>query len=375
MIKVLVSFGTRPEAIKMAPLIQCLRKDCRFEVKVLVTAQHREMLDQVLEAFNIKPDFDLNLMQKNQSLNILSANILKAMDRVYQDYKPQIVLVHGDTLSAFVVAQSAFYSQIDIGHVEAGLRTFNLKSPWPEEGNRQLISKISSLHFAPTELAATCLKQENIGSDKIFITGNTVIDTLLSVSGQDLPLPLQYDGTEFPLQGNTKKILITGHRRENFGQGFINICLAIKDLALKNPLVEFIYPVHMNPNVKDTVFEILRGIDNISLLPPQSYFEFVNLMKNSYLILTDSGGVQEEAPSLGIPVLVMRDTTERQEAVDAGTVKLVGTTEQSIKLWVEKLLEDRDLYHKMSNANNPYGDGQASLRIKEILIEKYFSHI
>lgn len=281
------------------------------------------------------------------------------MDRVYQDYKPQIVLVHGDTLSAFVVAQSAFYSQIDIGHVEAGLRTFNLKSPWPEEGNRQLISKISSLHFAPTELAATCLKQENIGSDKIFITGNTVIDTLLSVSGQDLPLPLQYDGTEFPLQGNTKKILITGHRRENFGQGFINICLAIKDLALKNPLVEFIYPVHMNPNVKDTVFEILRGIDNISLLPPQSYFEFVNLMKNSYLILTDSGGVQEEAPSLGIPVLVMRDTTERQEAVDAGTVKLVGTTEQSIKLWVEKLLEDRDLYHKMSNANNPYGDGQA----------------
>lgn len=375
MIKVLFSFGTRPEAIKMAPLIQCLKQDPRFEVKVLVTAQHREMLDQVLEAFNIDTDFDLNLMQKNQSLNKLSANILNSMDEVYEEYKPHIVLVHGDTLSAFVVAQSAFYNQIDIGHIEAGLRTYNLKSPWPEEGNRQLISKIASLHFAPTELASLCLQEEKIKSESIFITGNTVIDALLSTSEQELPLPKNYDGSEFVFKNYTKKILITGHRRENFGQGFINICRAIKDLAIKNPQIEFIYPVHMNPNVKNTVFDILKGITNISLLPPQSYFEFVNLMKNSDLILTDSGGIQEEAPSLGVPVLVMRDTTERQEAIDAGTVKLVGTTELSIKFWVEKLLVDNDLYQKMSQSNNPYGDGKASLRIKDILLQHYSTHI
>lgn len=375
MIKVLFSFGTRPEAIKMAPLIQCLKQDSRFEVKVLVTAQHREMLDQVLEAFNIDTDFDLNLMQKNQSLNKLSANILNSMDEVYEKYKPHIVLVHGDTLSAFVVAQSAFYNQIDIGHIEAGLRTYNLKSPWPEEGNRQLISKIANLHFAPTELAALCLEEEKIKSENIFITGNTVIDALLSTSEQKLPLPKNYDGSEFVFTNYTKKILITGHRRENFGQGFINICRAIKDLAIKNPQIEFIYPVHMNPNVKNTVFDILKSITNISLLPPQSYFEFVNLMKNSDLILTDSGGIQEEAPSLGIPVLVMRDTTERQEAIDAGTVKLVGTTESSIKFWVEKLLVDNDFYQKMSQSNNPYGDGKASLRIKEVLLQHYSTHI
>ncbi|MFN0298099.1 non-hydrolyzing UDP-N-acetylglucosamine 2-epimerase [Acinetobacter albensis] len=375
MIKVLFSFGTRPEAIKMAPLIQCLRQDVKFEVKVLVTAQHREMLDQVLDAFKIKTDFDLNLMLKNQSLNKLSANILSSMDEVYEQYKPDIVLVHGDTLSAFVVAQSAFYNQIDIGHIEAGLRTYNLKSPWPEEGNRQLISKIACLHFAPTALAALCLKEEKVKPESIFITGNTVIDALLSISEGKLPSPKNYDGSEFVFKNNKKRILITGHRRENFGQGFINICQAIRDLAIKNPEIEFIYPVHMNPNVKNTVFNILAKIDNIILLPPQSYFEFVNLMKNSNLILTDSGGIQEEAPSLGIPVLVMRDTTERQEAIDAGTVKLVGTTESSIKFWVEKLLSDNDLYQKMSYSNNPYGDGKASFKIKDILLKYYSTSI
>ncbi|PZM17683.1 UDP-N-acetylglucosamine 2-epimerase (non-hydrolyzing) [Acinetobacter baumannii] len=337
MIKVLISFGTRPEAIKMAPVIQCLKKDNRFDVKVLVTAQHREMLDQVLEVFKITPDFDLNLMKANQSLNQLSANILQNMDSIYQNFRPHILLVHGDTLSAFVVAQSAFYNQIDIGHVEAGLRTYNLKSPWPEEGNRQLISKISNLHFAPTELAAECLKKENIQLDNIYITGNTVVDALLSVSDQILPLPIKYNGSKWNLDEKIKKILITGHRRENFGQGFINICQAIKDLALKYPAIEFIYPVHLN----------------------------------SYLILTDSGGIQEEAPSLGVPILVMRDTTERQEAIDAGTVKLVGTETASITFWVETLLENSELYHQMARANNPYGDGTASIKIKQILLDKY----
>ena len=371
MIKVLVSFGTRPEAIKMIPLIQCLKKDSRFEVKVLVTAQHREMLDQVLEIFNIIPDFDLDLMRENQSLSLLASNILKKMDDIYKKFHPNIVLVHGDTLSAFVVAQSAFYNQIDIGHVEAGLRTFNLKSPWPEEGNRQLISKISNLHFAPTELAASYLIKEKISSEKVFITGNTVIDILLDVSIRKLPEPIGFDGNKLNLDASIKKVLITGHRRENFGQGFINICSAIKSLALNNPEIEFIYPVHLNPNVKNIVFEILKNINNIILLPPQAYLEFVNLMKNSYIILTDSGGIQEEAPSLGIPVLVMRNTTERQEAVNVGTVKLVGTDESSIKLAVQSLLDNKQLYRKMANANNPYGDGNASLKIKNILVEKY----
>jgi len=371
MIKVLISFGTRPEAIKMAPVIQCLKKDNRFDVKVLVTAQHREMLDQVLEVFKITPDFDLNLMKANQSLNQLSANILQNMDGIYQNFKPHILLVHGDTLSAFVVAQSAFYNQIDVGHVEAGLRTYNLKSPWPEEGNRQLISKISNLHFAPTDLAAACLKKENIQLSDIYITGNTVVDALLSVSNQILPLPVKYNGSKLNLDKKIKKILITGHRRENFGQGFINICQAIKDLALKYPTVEFIYPVHLNPNVKDIVFNYLSDIENIILLPPQSYLEFINLMKHSYLILTDSGGIQEEAPSLGVPILVMRDTTERQEAIQAGTVKLVGTETNSIIFWVEKLLENSELYHQMATANNPYGDGTASVEIKQILLNRY----
>lgn len=378
MIKVLISFGTRPEAIKMAPVIECLKKVNRFDVKVLVTAQHREMLDQVLEVFKIIPDFDLNLMKANQSLNQLSANILQNMDSIYQNFKPHIVLVHGDTLSAFVVAQSAFYNQIDMGHVEAGLRNYNLKSPWPEEGNRQLISKISNLHFAPTELAAECLTKENIQLNNIYITGNTVVDALLSVSNQILsvsnqilPLPVKYDGSDLKLNKKIKKILITGHRRENFGQGFINICQAIKDLALKYPTIEFIYPVHLNPNVKDIVFSYLSDIKNIILLPPQSYLEFINLMKHSYLILTDSGGIQEEAPSLGVPILVMRDTTERQEAIDAGTVKLVGTETAPITFWVETLLENSELYHQMARANNPYGDGTASIKIKQTLLDKY----
>ena len=367
-IKVLLAFGTRPEAIKMAPLVKLLQHDDCFAVKVLVTAQHREMLDQVLDVFKIVPDFDLNLMAPNQSLSKLAARILARMDDIYSEFPPDIVLVHGDTLSAFVVAQSAFYNQIDVGHIEAGLRTYNLKSPWPEEGNRQLISRITKLHFAPTNLASECLLKEGIEANTVFITGNTVIDALLSAATQEtLPLPKYNDLSAFNFIKNQKIILITGHRRENFGKGFENICLALKELSIEYPDIQFVYPVHLNPNVESAVRNHLSNLKNVLLIPPQSYLEFINLMKHSYLILTDSGGIQEEAPSLGVPVLVMRDTTERQEAVDAGTVKLIGTNKESIVTNVKLLLEDLTLYEKMSASNNPYGDGTASQKIADKL--------
>ena len=367
-LKVLLAFGTRPEAIKMAPLVKVLQRDSCFDVKVLVTAQHREMLDQVLDVFKIVPDFDLNLMAPNQSLSKLAARILTRMDDIYSEFHPDLVLVHGDTLSAFVVSQSAFYNQIDVGHVEAGLRTYNLKSPWPEEGNRQLISRITQLHFAPTNLARECLLKEGIEANTIFITGNTVIDALLSAASQDiLPLPKFNDLSDFNLNENQKIILITGHRRENFGKGFENICLALKELSIEYPDIQFVYPVHLNPNVELVVKSYLSNLENVLLIPPQSYLEFINLMKHSYIILTDSGGIQEEAPSLGVPVLVMRDTTERQEAVDAGTVKLIGTNKESIVTNVKLLLEDFDLYKKMVASNNPYGDGTASQKIADAI--------
>ncbi|MGE8561426.1 MAG: non-hydrolyzing UDP-N-acetylglucosamine 2-epimerase [Acinetobacter sp.] len=371
-INVLVAFGTRPEAIKMAPVVKVLQADISFNAKVLVTAQHREMLDQVLNVFDIHPDFDLDIMKPNQTLSQLSARILGKMDNVFQEFRPDIVLVHGDTLTAFVVAQSAFYNQIDIGHVEAGLRTYNLKSPWPEEGNRQLISRIARLHFAPTTISSQSLISEGLKQEDIFITGNTVIDALLSVANQnDLPLPKRSEELILELNSNEKIILITGHRRENFGDGFKNICLALKQLAETNPAVKFIYPVHLNPNVKNVVNSYLSNVKNIALIPPQSYLEFVNLMKHSYIILTDSGGIQEEAPSLGIPVLVMRDTTERPEAVSAGTVKLVGTDQNSIISNVQTLLDDEELYRSMSEASNPYGNGYAANQIADILKQTY----
>lgn len=372
MIKVLIAFGTRPEAIKMAPLVKKLKQCDQIDSKVLVTAQHREMLDQVLDVFNIHPDFDLDLMKPSQTLNQLSAKILSAMDDVYQAFHPDIVLVHGDTLTAFVVAQSAFYNNIDIGHVEAGLRTYNLASPWPEEGNRQLISRLARLHFSPTPTAQQYLIDEKIQPEQIFVTGNTVIDALLSVVDRPfLPLPTLADGSTLDIYSQKKIVLVTGHRRENFGDGFKQICLALKELAENNPTVQFIYPVHLNPNVKNVVSSYLGTIKNIALIPPQSYLEFVNLMKNSSIILTDSGGIQEEAPSLGIPVLVMRDTTERPEAVQAGTVLLVGTNQKQIIQHVQALLDDEAIYKTMSEAHNPYGDGLASERIVNILLTSY----
>lgn len=371
-INVLIAFGTRPEAIKMAPVVKVLQADTQINAKVLVTAQHREMLDQVLNVFDIHPDFDLDIMKPNQTLSQLSARILGKMDDVFQEFRPDIVLVHGDTLTAFVVAQSAFYNQIDIGHVEAGLRTYNLKSPWPEEGNRQLISRIARLHFVPTTISSQSLISEGLKQEDIFITGNTVIDALLSVTNQnDLPLPKLSEELLLKLNSNEKMVLITGHRRENFGDGFKNICLALKQLAETNPAVKFIYPVHLNPNVKNVVNSYLSNVKNIALIPPQSYLEFVNLMKHSYIILTDSGGIQEEAPSLGIPVLVMRDTTERPEAVSAGTVKLVGTDQTSIISNVQTLLDDEKLYRSMSDASNPYGNGHAANQIADILKQIY----
>lgn len=371
-IKVLVAFGTRPEAIKMAPVIKALHADSNFDAKVLVTAQHREMLDQVLEVFNIKPDFDLDIMEPNQTLSKISARILAKMDDLFSEFRPDIVLVHGDTLTAFVVAQAAFYNQIDIGHVEAGLRTHNLKSPWPEEGNRQLISRIANLHFAPTEISRKSLIDEGLKSDSIYITGNTVIDALLGVAERkDLPLPKLSDELSLTFENEERIVLITGHRRENFGEGFKNICLALKELAESNPNVKFIYPVHLNPNVKNVVNNYLSNIKNIILISPQPYLEFVNLMKHSHIILTDSGGIQEEAPSLGIPVLVMRDTTERPEAVTAGTVKLIGADQSNIVYMVQALLNDDGLYRTMSEASNPYGNGSSAKEIVSILKKCY----
>lgn len=374
MIKILLVFGTRPEAIKMAPLVHALQADTQIDAKVCVTAQHREMLDSVLSIFDIQPDFDLDLMKSGQSLSELSSRMLVGLEGVLKSFQPDVVLVHGDTSTTLSASLAAFYQKIDIGHVEAGLRTYDLYSPWPEEANRQLTTVLTKWHFAPTTTAASYLEKESVPNHNIFVTGNTVIDALLYIKNKinasdTLLQEMQQNFSMLDLQ--KKRVLVTGHRRENFGQGFENICKALKCLGQKYPDVEFVYPVHMNPNVQKPVFAHLDGLDNIKLIEPQEYMPFVWLMQQSHLILTDSGGIQEEAPSLGIPVLVMRDTTERPEAVAAGTVRLVGTAEDSIVKNVSELLDNDVLHSKMSKAHNPYGDGQSCKAIVNVLKNAY----
>lgn len=369
--KILLCFGTRPEAIKTAPLFHALQKS-NHEVKVCVTAQHRQMLDQVLDFFEVKPDFDLNLMKQGQSLNQLSARILTAIDEVLQNFKPNLVLVHGDTTTSSIVALAAFHKGIKVGHIEAGLRTYNKLSPFPEEMNRQITGKIADYHFAPTAWAADNLIQEKVNENSIVITGNTVIDAL---QFGVLKLEKGYDCGDLNMVkkiiNTTKKvILITGHRRENFGEGFEQLCLAIRKIATTEKDVQIIYPVHLNPNVQEPVHRILSDIPNVHLIPPVDYPTFLYLMQHAYFILTDSGGIQEEAPSLGKPVLVMRDTTERPEALHAGTVELVGTNKDTIVSACSLLLNDNNQYQKMSKAHNPYGDGNASEQIVSFLNDK-----
>ncbi|MBU9814267.1 UDP-N-acetylglucosamine 2-epimerase (non-hydrolyzing) [Rahnella sp. C60] len=368
--KVLTIFGTRPEAIKMAPLVLALSQDAAFESKVCVTAQHREMLDQVLRLFDIIPDYDLNIMKPGQGLTEITSRILTGLKPVLDEFKPDIVLVHGDTTTTLSASLAAFYHQIPVGHVEAGLRTGDLSSPWPEEGNRLLTGHLAKWHFAPTENASVNLQRENIGAESIFVTGNTVIDALLWVRDRfnsDVSLAQQLANNYPFLDANKKLILVTGHRRESFGKGFERICSALAEIACQHPEVQIVYPVHLNPNVSEPVNRILQSIDNIVLIDPQDYLPFVYLMDKAYLILTDSGGVQEEAPSLGKPVLVMRETTERPEAVDAGTVRLVGTDPAKIVEEVNRLLNDENEYNSMSRAHNPYGDGHACRHILDAL--------
>ena len=379
--KILLVFGTRPEAIKMAPLVKKLQEyPEQFQTIVCVTGQHREMLDQVLRLFNITPDFDLNIMKPNQDLYDITSRILLGMRDVLREVQPDIVLVHGDTTTSMAAALAAFYQQIPVGHVEAGLRTGNIYSPWPEEMNRLITGRITTHHFSPTPLAKENLLKENVDEKQIIVTGNTVIDALQMVVkrlAEDMALAngvatkIDQMGYEVQrLDGKRRMVLITGHRRENFGEGFLNICHAIKNLSAKYPDVDFVYPMHMNPNVRKPVLEILgEGADNVFLIEPLDYLPFVYMMQHSTLILTDSGGVQEEAPGLGKPVLVMRDTTERPEAVEAGTVLLVGTNREKIEQGVSLLLDDADTYRKMSEAVNPYGDGNACERIVNKLCE------
>lgn len=375
-------FGTRPEAIKMAPLVKEFQARANeFDTIVCVTGQHREMLKQVLELFDIKPDYGLEIMKEGQDLYDVTTRVLLGMREVLKKTKPDIVLVHGDTTTSTAAALAAFYQQIPVGHVEAGLRTHNIYSPWPEEMNRQLTGRMATYHFAPTELSRDNLLAEGIATDRIFITGNTVIDALQQVvtrvkSNADLRnevsrklLQFGYDVNR--LEAGRRLVLITGHRRENFGEGFLNICRAIQTLSKRFPEVDFVYPMHLNPNVRKPIREIfgdnLGGLDNLFFIEPLEYLQFVTLMDRSSIVLTDSGGIQEEAPGLGKPVLVMRDTTERPEAVKAGTVKLVGTDYNQIVDNVEKLLTDNAAYAEMSRANNPYGDGKACSYIADAL--------
>ncbi|HAS6025469.1 TPA: UDP-N-acetylglucosamine 2-epimerase (non-hydrolyzing) [Vibrio vulnificus] len=368
--KVLTVFGTRPEAIKMAPLVHALAADERFEAKCCVTAQHREMLDQVLELFEITPDYDLNLMKAGQTLNEVTARILLELKPVLQEFKPDVVLVHGDTATTFAASLAAYYEQIAVGHVEAGLRTGNIYSPWPEEANRKLTGALTKYHFAPTETSQQNLLQENYAEENIFVTGNTVIDALLMVKEkieQDADLKATL-AAQFPyLDENKKLILVTGHRRESFGGGFERICEALAQTAKQHPEVQILYPMHLNPNVREPVNRILGSVENVLLIEPQQYLPFIYLMDRAHIILTDSGGIQEEAPSLGKPVLLMRDTTERPEAVAAGTVKLVGTDVEKIVSNLNTLLTDSEAYQAMSFAHNPYGDGKACQRILDSL--------
>ena len=368
--KILTVFGTRPEAIKMAPLVHALSSDERFDSKCCVTAQHREMLDQVLELFEIKPDYDLNLMKAGQTLNDVTARIVQELKPVLEDFKPDVVLVHGDTTTTFAASLAAYYEQIEVGHIEAGLRTGNIYSPWPEEANRRLTGVLTQYHFAPTDTSKNNLLRENFDPENIYVTGNTVIDALLMIrekieTNKELKSQLE---EQFPfLDENKKLILVTGHRRESFGGGFERICEALAQTAKSNPDVQILYPMHLNPNVREPVNRILGDIDNILLIEPQQYLPFIYLMDRANIILTDSGGIQEEAPSLGKPVLVMRDTTERPEAVEAGTVKLVGTNTDKIITALEVLLKDEATYKEMSYAHNPYGDGKACQRILDTL--------
>jgi len=376
--KILLIFGTRPEAIKMAPLVKEFQNNIdSFNIRVCVTAQHREMLDQVLELFEIVPNYDLNIMKPNQDLYTITANILLGIKDVLDDFKPDIVLVHGDTTTTFAASLATFYQQIKIGHVEAGLRTGDIYSPWPEEANRQISGILANYHFTPTKTSQDNLLKENKDNQNIVVTGNTVIDALFLAlekinNNKKLKAKIikniekQINSSNFSIF-NSKFILVTGHRRENHGEKFINICEALKELALKNSNIDIVYPVHLNPNVQKPVKEILSNIDNIYLIEPLEYQEFIYLMNKSYFIITDSGGVQEEAPSLGKPVLVMRDTTERPEAVNAGTVKLVGTNKVKIVKEAQKLIDNVVDYQLMSQSSNPYGDGKASKRVVKFI--------
>ncbi|AQQ01616.1 UDP-N-acetylglucosamine 2-epimerase (non-hydrolyzing) [Pseudoalteromonas aliena] len=365
-IKVLSIFGTRPEAIKMAPLVKALKLADGIEAKVCVTAQHREMLDQVLDLFEITPEYDLDIMKPGQSLYDVTTNILLGLKPILEEFKPDLILVHGDTSTTLSASLAAFYQQIPVGHVEAGLRTGNLASPWPEEGNRKLTGAITKLHFAPTDTSEQNLLNEGVNADDIIVTGNTVIDALLQVvdkvkTDETLIQTLQ---AKFPELDESKKlILVTGHRRESFGGGFERICEALAEIATAHPEAQVLYPMHLNPNVREPVNRILKNVKNVQLIEPQDYLPFVYLMSKAHIIVTDSGGVQEEAPSLGKPVLVMRDTTERPEAVAAGTVKLVGTDKNRIINEVKNLLTNQADYETMSRAHNPYGDGKACERI------------
>lgn len=376
--KIMLVFGTRPEAIKMAPLVKAFQaKNDEFETIVCVTGQHREMLDQVLHLFDIKPDFDLNIMKQGQDLYDITSRVLLGMRDVFKVCKPDILFVHGDTTTSTAAALAGFYLQIPVAHVEAGLRTNDIYSPWPEEMNRQITGRIATYNLSPTQLSRQNLLKENVDENKITVTGNTVIDALHWVTAKNksdkklddnLSLDLKSKGYDTKrLIGNRRLILITGHRRENFGDGFLHICHAIQDLAKKFPEVDFVYPMHLNPNVRKPIHQVfgedLNNLGNIFFIEPLEYLPFVFLMEKSDIVLTDSGGIQEEAPGLGKPVLVMRNTTERPEAVDAGTVKLVGTDYDAIVDNVSKLLTDRNLYNKMSKATNPYGDGKACERI------------
>ena len=376
MSKVLVVFGTRPEAIKMAPVVLALKNEPFFDVRICVTAQHREMLDQVLDFFQIEPDYDLNIMQSGQTLHGLTARLLESIKPIFDDFKPQFVFVHGDTTTSMATSLAAFYSGVSICHVEAGLRTHNIYSPFPEEVNRRITGLLTNYHFSPTPTAKQNLLAEGLDTDSISITGNTVIDALFESVKKIEEGGYRHDEIESlkkTLAFDKDIILVTGHRRENHGQGFQNICEALLEIsALKN--VQVVYPVHLNPNVKDVVYDKLSNNENIKLIAPLSYPSFIWLMNRAKIILTDSGGIQEEAPSLGKPVLVMRDTTERPEAVDAGTVILVGTDKEKIFNNCKKLLEDASHYKHMSALRNPYGDGQAASRIVEFIKEQINIH-
>jgi UDP-N-acetylglucosamine 2-epimerase (non-hydrolysing) len=373
--KVLAVFGTRPEAIKMAVLVQQLSNDPFFAHTLCVTGQHRQMLDQVLHFFGLRPDIDLNIMQPGQDLADITSRVLAGLRDVLRDHRPDLVLVHGDTTTSFAATLAAFYAGIPVGHVEAGLRTGNLRAPFPEEANRVLTSRLAAYHFAPTIRNVENLRREGVPAEAILRTGNTVIDALLATAARVDGFSEAWRGSvpERLVQEQARLLLVTGHRRENFGEGFVQICNALADLAARYPRLQIVYPVHLNPNVRRPVYEIIGNYPNIHLTEALSYQDFIYLMKNAWLVLTDSGGIQEEAPSLGKPVLVMRDTTERPEAVEAGTVRLVGANRANIVNGVAELLEDESRYRRMSEAINPYGDGRASSRIIGFLKEKFGS--